>query len=76
METPGYNENMLSLSVSFTNSWVAPMAPAVRSRNAVVTMVEPSNLDLATLDKYMSLPVTGKIQVRSTTITTPGGYRG
>ena len=54
---------MLSLSVSFSNAWVAPMAPTVRPRAAIVTMVEPSNLDLSILDTYMSLPVQGKIQV-------------
>ena len=54
---------MLSLSVSFGQSFVVPMAPATRPR-ANVNMVEPSNLDLSILDKYMSLPVSGKIQVR------------
>lgn len=55
---------MLALSVSFSNTFVVgPVAPASATRVAAIKMVEPSNLDLNILDKYMSLPVQGKIQV-------------
>jgi len=65
---------MLSLSVSFGQSFVVPMAPATRPR-ANVNMVEPSNLDLSILDKYMSLPVSGKIQAEYIWIDADGDVR-
>jgi len=65
---------MLSLSVSFGQSFVVPMAPATRPR-ANINMVEPSSLDLSILDKYMSLPVSGKIQAEYIWIDADGDVR-
>merc|ERR1719201_1727914 len=50
------------------------MAPATRPR-ANVNMVEPSNLDLSILDKYMSLPVSGKVQAEYIWVDADGDVR-
>merc|ERR1719331_2392908 len=62
-------------SVSFVNSFVAPMAPRHVMATAPIRMAETIDMDTAILDRYMSLPVSGKVQAEYIFIDADGDVR-
>jgi len=62
-------------SVSLVNSFVAPMAPRHVMATAPIRMAESIEMDSAILDRYMSLPVTGKVQAEYIFIDADGDVR-
>jgi len=52
---------MLALSTA-TATFLAPASSVVRTRAPMVRMAERCEMDPAVLERYMALPVSGKVQ--------------
>ncbi len=66
---------MLTLTCAATALVLPNAAPAQMARRAAVSMAESVSMDPSVLDKYMSLPVTGKVQAEYLWVDAVGTVR-